>query len=130
METETKLPGNDKRRSFPVVNMMNYSIYTGELKQINLSGKTLINTINQYAYCIAERDEAFKESLLKADILLPDGIGIVAAVKFLNGKKINKIAGFDLHSYLLNLLNEKKGSCFYLGSSDMILQKIRARINK
>src|SRR5437867_528929 len=81
----------------PVVNSMTYSIYAGELEQIMLSRKTIINTINQYAYCVAEKDEAFKESLRKADILLPDGIGIVAAVKFLNRKKINKIAGIDLH---------------------------------
>ena len=117
-------------RTLPVVNSMSYSIYSGKLEQIKLSGKTLINTINQYAYCVAEKDEAFKEALQRADILLPDGIGIVAAVKLLNGKKINKIAGHDLHNYLLKQLNKQNGSCFYLGSSETTLQKIETRINK
>jgi N-acetylglucosaminyldiphosphoundecaprenol N-acetyl-beta-D-mannosaminyltransferase len=117
-------------RDLPVVSSMGYSIYAGKLEQIHISGKTLINTINQYAYCIAEKDKAFKEALQHADILLPDGIGIVAAVKFLHGKKINKIAGYDLHTFLLQQLHKQKGSCFYLGSSENTLQKIKARINK
>jgi N-acetylglucosaminyldiphosphoundecaprenol N-acetyl-beta-D-mannosaminyltransferase len=109
---------------------MSYSIYAGKLEQISLSRKALINTINQYAYCVAEEDDAFKEALQQTDILLPDGIGIVAAVKFLNGKKINKIAGSDLHKHLLQQLDNEKGTCFYLGSSENTLEKIKNRITK
>ena len=65
-----------------------------------------------------------------ADVLLPDGIGMVAAVRFLKGRTINKIAGSDLQAYLLKQLDKQRGSCFYLGSSETTLQKIKARINK
>jgi N-acetylglucosaminyldiphosphoundecaprenol N-acetyl-beta-D-mannosaminyltransferase len=132
MKMDNILPARNSAVSeaLPVVDSMSYSIYAGKLEQIQLSGKKLICTINQYAYCVAENDEAFKESLQRADILLPDGIGIVAAVKFLNGKKVNKIAGYDLHNYLLKQLNKQNGSCFYLGSSETTLQKIKTRINK
>jgi N-acetylglucosaminyldiphosphoundecaprenol N-acetyl-beta-D-mannosaminyltransferase len=91
--------------------------------------KTLINTINQYSYCIAEQDATFKEALQKSDILLPDGMAIVAAVRLLENKKIKKIAGADLHQHLLEELNKKGGSCLYLGSSDNTLQKIVARLS-
>ncbi|MDY0986380.1 WecB/TagA/CpsF family glycosyltransferase [Flavobacterium sp. CFBP9031] len=108
---------------------LSYKIFKDDLSNCFLDKKTLINTINQYSYCIAEIDLTFKKALQESDILLPDGIGIVAAVKLLNNKKISKIAGADLHHYLLNDLNKKKGKCFYLGSSQNTLDKITQRIS-
>ena len=106
----------------------NYSIFNGNLNQVGVSQKTLINTINQYSFCIAEEDIAFKNSLQYADVLLPDGMAIVAAVRFLTGKKIKKIAGADIHHHLLQELNQKSGRCFYLGSSESTLLKIKQRV--
>ncbi|BDU27582.1 MULTISPECIES: WecB/TagA/CpsF family glycosyltransferase [unclassified Flavobacterium] len=108
---------------------LNYKIFKDDLSTCFTSRKTLINTINQYSYCIAEVDLTFKKALQGSDILLPDGIGIVAAVKLLNNKKISKIAGADLHHYLLDDLNKKKGKCFYLGSSQNTLDKIVQRLS-
>lgn len=61
---------------------------------------------------------------------MPDGIGIVTAAKLLEGKKIKKIAGADLHEFLLKKLNDENGSCFYLGSLEDTLQKIEHRLAK
>lgn len=108
--------------------LMEYSIYNGNLNQVGFAGKTLINTINQYSFCIAEQDTAFKTALQGSDILLPDGIAIVAAVRRISGQKIRKIAGADIHHHLLHELNQKSGSCFYLGSSENTLLKIRERM--
>jgi len=108
---------------------LTYKIFKDDLSNCFTSRKTLINTINQYSYCIAEVDLTFKKALQGSDILLPDGIGIVAAVKLLNNKKISKIAGADLHHYLLDDLNKKKGKCFYLGSSQNTLDKIVQRLS-
>jgi N-acetylglucosaminyldiphosphoundecaprenol N-acetyl-beta-D-mannosaminyltransferase len=66
--------------------------------------------------------------LLGSDILLPDGEAIVSAVRRLTGKKIKKIAGADIHLHLLQELEQKGGSCFYLGSSETTLLKIRERM--
>lgn len=113
----------------PSVNLNGYKIFSGSLHQISFNEKTLINTINQNAYCVAEiEDSLFKESLQKSDILLPDGIGVVVAIRFLFGIKIRKIAGYNLHNYLLKQLNANGGSCFYLGSSESNLKKITGRL--
>jgi N-acetylglucosaminyldiphosphoundecaprenol N-acetyl-beta-D-mannosaminyltransferase len=94
-----------------------------------LRAKPLSTQSNQYSYCIAEKDPAFKKALQESDILLPDGMGIVAAVRLLNNRKIKKIAGADIHHYLLDDLNKKGGRCFYLGSSAAVLDKITARLS-
>ncbi|MBO9584147.1 MAG: WecB/TagA/CpsF family glycosyltransferase [Flavobacterium sp.] len=117
-------------KSTSVVPLMDYSIYSGDLSDCFTGSKTLINTINQYSYCIAEKDLDFKKALLESDILLPDGIGIVSAVRLFTHKTIKKVAGADIHQFLLTNLNKKGGTCFYLGSSQNTLNKITARISK
>jgi N-acetylglucosaminyldiphosphoundecaprenol N-acetyl-beta-D-mannosaminyltransferase len=111
------------------VPLLDYSIYSGDLQECIATGKTLINTINQYSFCIAEEDAAFKIALQQSDVLLPDGMAIVVAVQLLSGTKIKKIAGADIHQYLLDDLNKKGGSCFYLGSSESTLLKITTRLS-
>ncbi|RFZ85754.1 glycosyltransferase [Mucilaginibacter terrenus] len=113
------------------LNLFEYPIFTSTLDQVEVDNKSkyVINTLNQYSYIIAEKNPAFKKVLLESDILLPDGVGIVGAVKILLGKKIKKIAGADLHSYMLNIMNLKGGKCFYLGSSVETLEGIRNRLS-
>lgn len=115
--------------NFSHINYLGYSVFNGNLNDIEIGNNLLINTINQYSYCIAEKDEIFKKALIRSDILLPDGIAIVYATQFLNGKKIKKIAGADIHNFLLNKVNEENGSCFYFGASESTLSKIEERVN-
>lgn len=107
---------------------IDYPLFTKSLNELPSKSTLLVNTINQYSYCMANVDSAFKESLKKSDVLLPDGIAVVAAARWLTGRKIHKIAGADLHQHVLAKLNKKGGSCFYLGSTDATLQKIKDRL--
>lgn len=61
---------------------------------------------------------------------MPDGVGIVFAYRFLNGKQIKKIAGADIHQYLLEQANLNHQRIFYLGASVRTLQLIEKRIHK
>lgn len=115
---------------FSTVSLLGYSVYNGSLSGCVTGNKTLINTINQYSYCIAEKDDIFKKALQDSDILLPDGIGIVAAARLLNNEEIKKIAGADIHHYILEDLNKKGGKCFYLGASKITLEKITKKISQ
>lgn len=111
--------------------VMGYSVFRGDLQAVDWSvPKMTVNTINQYSYCIAEEDASFKKALQASDILLPDGVGITLASKWLKGQKIQKIAGADIHAFLLNYLNERQGRCFYMGSSEQVLEKIRTRLGQ
>lgn len=116
--------------SYTSTQCLGYPIFTDSLERINLDNQVMVNTINQYSYCLAKKDKDFREALLNSDILLPDGVGIVAASRFLNGNRIEKIAGADIHKFMLEKLNAECGSCFYMGASKKTLKKIKKRIAK
>lgn len=87
-----------------------------------------INTINAYSWVMADKDPVFREALQSGDYLLPDGIAVVWAARFLSAERIDKIAGADLHKMVLDTLNRIGGKCFYLGASETTLSLIRERI--
>ena len=89
--------------------------------------KLLINTLNAYCFNIAQKDKVYAEALRKSDILLPDGISVVLATYFLKGMKRKKIAGADLFYFEMNRLNSQGGTCFFLGSNEITLNRIYDR---
>lgn len=109
--------------------LFDYKVVT-KLPKLPLDEKAIINTINPHSYCLAKNDLEFKNSLKSSDFLLPDGIGIVWAIKILEGRHVNKIAGFDMFLHLLHHLEITNGSCFFLGSSNKTLDFIHNRIAK
>jgi N-acetylglucosaminyldiphosphoundecaprenol N-acetyl-beta-D-mannosaminyltransferase len=114
---------------YTTVDVLDYTIFNSSLSKLRFDTKCLISTVNQYSYMVAEKDEDFKRALIGSDILLPDGVGIVAAAKMLNGNNVKKIAGADIHQHLLQKLNAEGGKCFYLGSSESTLAAIRNRLS-
>jgi len=111
------------------IDIMGYNVFIDNLDKIKLeSKKQIINTINPHSYIIAKCDNVFKEALKNSDTLVPDGSGIVLASKVLNKKKIDKIAGANLHQHLLELLNNSNGKVFYMGASQSTLDIIEEKI--
>ena len=110
--------------------MLIKQVTTQNLNQINFNNHRIINTINPHSYLISQSDKVFFEALKNSDVLLPDGIGIVWAKRLLHKKKSKKIAGYDLFLHLMNDLNNKKGSCFFLGASDNTLKMMIERASK
>jgi len=107
--------------------IMGYEVFTHELETIDLTIKKTINTINPHSYITAKNDNYFKKALIDSDILIPDGSGIVLAAKQISNVNIHKIAGADLHNFLLSKMNEKSGKVFYMGASQSTLDKIKER---
>lgn len=93
------------------------------------TGKLLINTINAHSYNTALKDKIFAEALIKGNALIPDGISIVKACKWLKAKSQpqERIAGWNLFEFEMNRLNQKGGKCFFMGSSEKVLNLIKKR---
>jgi len=102
----------------------------GELPE----GKLLINTINAHSYNVAQEDKEFAEALLCCDVLIPDGVGVVKAVKWLRAEKIERIAGWDLFEWEMEKTAARakqqevsNKTVFFLGSSEAVLAKIKEK---
>lgn len=107
-----------------------YHLYSNNLTELPQTQKLLITTLNAHCYNVTRKDSFYREALQKSDILIPDGISIVWAARWLQHERIKKIAGADLFFYELNRLEQSNGKCFFLGSSEETLQKITARITR
>lgn len=92
-------------------------------------GKLLINTINAHSYNTSLKDVFFAEALMKGDALIPDGASIVMACRKLKAKSqpTERIAGWDLFAMEMERLNQKGGTCFFMGSSEKVLNLIREK---
>ncbi len=75
-----------------------------------LEGKLLINTVNAHSFNTAKKDQLFADALTSGHVLIPDGVSIVKACKWIKAKSQPKerIAGWDLFFFEMNKL-EKKG---------------------
>ena len=72
-------------------------------------GKLLINTINAHSYNTARKDKLFAEALTNGDVLIPDGVSIVKACKWINANSQPKerTAGWDLFSFEMEKLERE-----------------------
>lgn len=88
----------------------------------------VVNCLNPHSFVTALEDEDFHSALKSGDMLLPDGEGICMALHRWSNRKIEKIAGSDLHKATLEELENMNGSIYYMGSSDYVLERIKERI--
>jgi len=106
--------------------LQNYTLFKEPLKAIK-QPKALINTLNAHSYNTVQIDDDFSTALQNSDIILPDGISVVWAIRMLTGEKLQKIAGSDLFYYEMERMNVMGGTCFFLGSSEETISKILKR---
>jgi len=112
------------------MNMMGYELFEKDLSDIDLTKRQIINTINPHSYVTSKSDAKFSEALHNSDMLIADGSGIVLYAKFIYDKTIKKVAGADLHKFLLEKTNDKNGKVFYMGASQNTLDKIEEKLSK
>ena len=76
-------------------------------------GKLLINTINAHSYNTAKKDQLFADALTNGDVLIPDGVSIVKACKWIKAKcqPKERIAGWDLFSFEMEKLERESVKC-------------------
>ena len=111
-------------------NIIRHKVYRTSLSKIDTANSCVINTINAHSFCLAKKDKKFATALKSSDILLPDGSSMVLAARVLENRKIKKIAGADVHRFLLQQANLTGEKVFYLGASKNTLNQIKDKIKK
>ena len=85
-------------------------------------GASYIVTPNSEIVYEAMRDPALTDLLNGADLVLPDGAGVVLGSKILGTPLKQKVAGVDFADGLLGVLAEAGGSVYLLGSKPGIAE--------
>jgi len=84
---------------------------------------------NPHSLVISRRDALFREALENADLLVPDGVGMVLASRILGGTIRDRVTGSDIFQAVGRLANERGGvRYFFLGSSPQTLERITRRL--
>ena len=71
----------------------------------------------------AEKDEAFRSILNGADLVIPDGIGVIYSAKILGTPLAERVPGIEFSAKMLEKLNEMGGRLFLLGAKPGVAEK-------
>lgn len=99
-----------------------------------LLGEQGIHTIytpNSEIMMAAQRDPELKKILSEADLLLPDGAGVVLASKIMGCPLKERVAGYDFSLNCFKLSNEMNISFFFFGGKPGVAEEAvnKTRIN-
>lgn len=86
---------------------------------------------NPHSLAVAFRDKEFEIALKGADLLLPDGAGIVLGSRILRRKVTERVTGTEFFEGLLCALQGRSsGRVFFLGSTMNVLEGIQSRLDR
>lgn len=85
-------------------------------------------TPNPEFILLAQKDAAFRQCLQQADLVLPDGIGVVYASRILGRGLAGRVPGIDFATGLLGELDILGGRLFLLGAKEGVAQQAEAKL--
>ena len=91
---------------------------------------SVIYTPNTEIVMAAKDDLSLKELLNRADLVIPDGIGLIYGSKIKKKPLKERVTGFDTSMKLLNIANENSYSIFLLGGKDGVSKIAAENIKK
>ncbi len=83
---------------------------------------------NVHMCMIAKQDKGFAESVNQADIVTPDGMPLVSALRVLHGIRQDRVAGMDLMPDLLETCEREGLSVFFYGATEETLAQLRKNV--
>ncbi len=83
-----------------------------------------IISINPENLVEALQNNQFKKIIATSKIHIADGVGVVAALQFLNGQKIERLTGVDLMSELINYANKYSLRILLIGGKGNLAEKL------
>jgi N-acetylglucosaminyldiphosphoundecaprenol N-acetyl-beta-D-mannosaminyltransferase len=87
--------------------------------------------MNPHSFESARRLDAFRVAAEDADLLIPDGIGVVLASRLSGGSILERVCGPDVFRLLSQQLDAEKGKrVFFLGGRPDVLDRVVSRYRR
>ena len=87
-----------------------------------------VYTPNPEIVMAARKDPEFMEILNSADLVVPDGIGVVIGSKFTENKLKERVAGYDLVQGLFNKIKNKSYTVYFLGGAPNVALEAKSKM--
>jgi len=121
-----------------ITKLINFKIsicsYTNFINEISHNGSQNISTYvciaNVHMFIEAYRDVNFLNVIDNADIVTPDGMPLVNALRFLKGIIQDRVAGMDLLPDLLAIAEKENIKTFFYGGTEEMLSKTATYLQK
>ncbi|MEM7280731.1 MAG: WecB/TagA/CpsF family glycosyltransferase [Pseudomonadota bacterium] len=123
--------------SLPTEDLLGFNVVTKDAGQCVAQVMAWLNAgeRNKYFACanphaleVAANDQAVTAALRDADLLTPDGVGVLIASRLKRGKIRDRVTGSSMFYGVMRALNDRGGgSVFFLGSSDEHLVEIQQK---
>lgn len=99
-------------------------------RAVNSDGVTTVFTPNAEIAYNASQDADFMNVIQSADVLLPDGAGVIKASKILGTPLKEKVAGVDFGADVIKICAECGKSLFLLGGKPVVAEKAAAKLTE
>ncbi|WP_041082020.1 WecB/TagA/CpsF family glycosyltransferase [Thermotoga profunda] len=100
------------------------------IQRISDGTKTFVVTANASIMVKAFEDDLYRKAVQKADLIFPDGIGVVWAIKKIHKKNSQRITGIDTMIELCKIAEQRKWKVFLLGARPEVVAKAAENLNK
>ena len=98
------------------------------LSLMKVGGFHYVVTPNPEFLLTARKNPGFRRALLEADLVLPDGIGVLYAAKILGRPLRNRTPGVDFAQALMARMAAEGGRLFLLGAKPGVAEKAAANL--
>jgi N-acetylglucosaminyldiphosphoundecaprenol N-acetyl-beta-D-mannosaminyltransferase len=114
-----------------MVSTGSFDTMSNDIMSLAISGQSAnVCVANVHMLVEAYQDASFATVVNSANIITPDGMPLIWAMRLLHGIKNDRVAGMDLLPRLLTTAIEKNISVFFYGGSQKMLDATAAYIQK
>jgi N-acetylglucosaminyldiphosphoundecaprenol N-acetyl-beta-D-mannosaminyltransferase len=92
------------------------------------NGRGAVLAVNPEKVIRAQKDPHLRSILARAAVLIPDGIGVVLAARWLHGKRIGRVPGSELMPRLCELARDRNYGVYLFGAAPAVIEETSRRL--
>lgn len=115
--------------NLPIVAGTRREVYEVLVNRISSHQKTFVVTANASIIIRSIDDPEYKRIISNADLILPDGAGVVWALKRNRGIQTERVTGIDTLLYLCQMAKENQWKVFLLGGREKVISEAAGKID-
>lgn len=106
----------------PITNITRKKAKKAVLKWLDGNETKIVFTPNPEIIMAAQKDRKLKTALKDADMVVPDGIGVVWASKYCKHRLAERVAGYDLVHSIFNSIKDTDKTVYFFGGAPKVAE--------